>query len=62
MFDPLGKKLYKVIDLKNDENGRTSWAKLVLNSGEEQREISDAAELDEFRDYLLLNLVVSPDK
>ena len=35
---------------------------LVLNSGDEQREIKDENEIDDFRDYLLLNLVVSPEK
>ena len=62
VFDSKNQKLFKVVDVKNDENGKTTWVKLVLNNGDEHKEINKEEDLDDFRDYLLLNLVVSTEK
>ena len=62
VFDSKNQKLFKVVDVKNDENGKTTWVKLVLNNGDEHKEINKEEDLDDFRDYLLLNFVVSPEK
>mmetsp|Transcript_1072 Transcript_1072/g.1050 ORF Transcript_1072/g.1050 Transcript_1072/m.1050 type:complete len:125 (+) Transcript_1072:378-752(+) len=41
-------KFYKVVDLRNDDSGKTAWVSLVSRDGAVSREVDSQADLAEF--------------
>eukprot|EP00345_Euplotes_harpa_P008250 CAMPEP_0168333334 /NCGR_PEP_ID=MMETSP0213-20121227/9549_1 /TAXON_ID=151035 /ORGANISM="Euplotes harpa, Strain FSP1.4" /LENGTH=194 /DNA_ID=CAMNT_0008337645 /DNA_START=11 /DNA_END=595 /DNA_ORIENTATION=+ len=53
-------KLYKVVDLRNDDSGKTSWVSLVSRDGAVSREVDSQADLADFEISSEIYIMISP--